>query len=142
MKRTKVALALSLILMTFLASASAFAGPYRGGHHHWGGGWRLGVAVGVPLALAYGIYGPRWYYPPYAYGPYYPPVYYPPVVSAPPIYIEQGTPQIAPAPQAPQTSATPQPGYWYYCAESKAYYPYVNQCAGGWQRVSPTPPPG
>ena len=140
MKRTKVALALSLILITFLASAPAFA-QHRGGGRHWGGGWRLGVAVGVPLALAYGIYGPRWYYPPYAYGPYYPPVYYPPVVSAPPTYIEQGTPQAAPVPQAPQSSSAPQ-GYWYYCAESKSYYPYVNQCAGAWQRVSPTPPPG
>ena len=28
---------------------------------------------------------------------------------------------------------------WYYCADSKAYYPYVKDCPGGWQRVSPTP---
>jgi len=31
-------------------------------------------------------------------------------------------------------------GYWYFCPEAKAYYPYVKQCTGGWQRVSPTPP--
>ena len=140
MKATKLALALSLILLTFLASGPVLAGPYRGGGH--GGGWRLGVFVGAPLALAYGFYGPRWYYPhSYYYPAYYPPVYYPPVVSvpySPPTYIEQGGPHAAPA---PQTSPAPQ-NYWYYCAESKAYYPYVNQCAGGWQRVSPTPPPG
>ena len=32
-------------------------------------------------------------------------------------------------------------GYWYYCADSKSYYPYVRGCASRWERVSPTPPP-
>jgi hypothetical protein len=77
----------------------------------------FGVSIGVP------IWGPGYYYPPYYY---YPPVYYPPatvvVPSQPQRYIEQ----------APQ-------GSWYYCADSKAYYPYVKDCPGGWQKVSPTP---
>ncbi len=32
--------------------------------------------------------------------------------------------------------------YWYYCADAKAYYPYVQQCPAGWLRVIPetTPP--
>jgi len=63
-------------------------------------------------------------------GPFPPPA--PP--AAPTTYIEQGSPETAPAPQ-PQ-------GYWYYCAESKTYYPYVKECAGSWQRVTPQPPPG
>ena len=81
-------------------------------------------------------YGPR-YYPSYPY--YYAPV----VVSPPPVtYIEQ--PQYAPPP-APQVApqAAPNPAsFWYYCQGSGAYYPYVQQCPGGWQRVSPTPPGG
>jgi hypothetical protein len=50
------------------------------------------------------------------------------------VYIEQGGGQAAPAPQ--QTQAN----YWYYCAESQAYYPYVKECPGGWQQVEPQPP--
>lgn len=77
----------------------------------------------------FGVYvGPVWgpvYYPPPRY--YYEP---PPTIvierAPPPVYIEQ---------------AAPQPDrYWYYCRASRAYYPYVNECPSGWQRVSPQPP--
>jgi len=34
-------------------------------------------------------------------------------------------------------AAPAQSSYWYYCAESKTYYPYVKECPGGWQRVTP-----
>ena len=60
------------------------------------------------------------------YNYYYPPPgYYAPA----PVYMEQ-------YPAAPQT-------YWYYCAPAGAYYPYVGDCPGGWQRVVPhnNPPP-
>jgi hypothetical protein len=127
MKLAKAAFASTLILLAFVASDSAFARP---GFHHGGGGVRFGLAVGIPIGLGFGYYG--GYYPPYY--PYYPP-YYAPAVTVPyaaPTYIEQGSPQAGPATQ----------NYWYYCADSKSYYPYVNQCASGWQRVSPTPPPG
>ena len=110
-----------MILLGFVASESALA--------HGRGYVRFGVFVGAPFG-----YG---YYPPYYYRPYYSP-YYAPVVTVPytpPTYIEQDSPQAAPA---PQTSPAPQ-NYWYYCADSKAYYPYVSQCPGGWQRVAPTP---
>jgi hypothetical protein len=112
MKPMKRILVLALIAAGALVSGSAFAG----GHV------RFGISIGVP------IWGPGYYYPPYYY---YPPAYYyepAPVVvvpSQPQRYIEQ----------APQASA----GMWYYCADSKAYYPYVKDCPGGWQRVSPTP---
>jgi hypothetical protein len=71
-----------------------------------------------------------WYYPPYYYYPPYPPVV---VRPAPTTYVEQGGAQSAPSPRS---------SYWYYCAESKTYYPYVKECPGGWMRVVPqtTPP--
>jgi hypothetical protein len=33
----------------------------------------------------------------------------------------------------------PAPSSWYYCPDSKTYYPYVRQCASAWVPVSPTP---
>ena len=83
----------------------------------WG---HVGVQIGVPI-------GP--YYP----GPYYSPYYYPPVVVQPaavPVYVEQ--------PTVPTQAAAPV-NYWYYCAAAKGYYPYVKECTGGWQKVSPQP---
>ena len=86
---------------------------------------RFGIGIGVPL------YGPG-YYAPY-YPPYYGAPYYPPAVAAssPPIYVEEGNSQQAPAPDN---------NSWYYCQESKTYYPYVQQCPAGWQRVPAQPP--
>lgn len=58
--------------------------------------------------------------------PLYAPFYYPApsyYYSPPPVYIEQA----------------PTPGYWYFCPESNTYYPYVQECAGGWQPVLPQP---
>jgi len=63
------------------------------------------------------------------YGPFYPAPYYYPVPAyaapqePPPVYIEQG--------QDPATMA------WYYCQSAHAYYPYVTECAEGWQQVVP-----
>jgi hypothetical protein len=69
-----------------------------------------------------------------------------------------GFPIWAPAPvyyyPAPVVISNPQPiryierretaptslDFWYYCEQSKAYYPYVKTCPAGWQKVSPTPP--
>ena len=77
----------------------------------------FGVFIGAPFS--------PWYYPP----PYY---YSPPVIieRAPQVYIEQ-------APAMPPPPA--QSNYWYYCEASRTYYPYVNECPGGWQRVVPQP---
>ena len=114
MTRIKAALTLSALLLGATAPLPALA------WHH--GGVRFGVVVGAPFY--------PWYYP-----PYYSPYYYPPAVAAPAApqtYIEQGGAQAAPA----------QSSFWYYCAESKTYYPYVKECTGGWQRVTPQPAPG
>lgn len=29
------------------------------------------------------------------------------------------------------------PRYWYYCEQSRTYYPYVRECPGGWMTVVP-----
>jgi len=93
------------------------AGHFGGYYYDYGGGHVL-------LGLGYW----PWYYPPaYYYYPYYPQAVAP---AAPPVYVERADEQ-----------AAPQSAYWYYCADTKGYYPYVTQCAGGWQRVSPQPPP-
>jgi hypothetical protein len=98
-----------LILLGAIAGSAAHAG-----------GVRFGVNIGFPLFF------PGWYYPP-------PPYYYPPPVvampSSPPVYIERSDAQAAPTSEA----------YWYYCADSQTYYPYVKECPSPWQRVSPRP---
>jgi hypothetical protein len=61
------------------------------------------------------------------------PYLYPPVVVAPPRVYVQPPSQIYVQPPPPQP-------YWYYCDNPSGYYPYVQQCPGGWRQVNPTPP--
>ena len=101
----------------------------RPAHFHGHGHGRVGVGVGPWWG---GYWGPYWGYP-YGY-PYYPAAYgaaygagYPtPVVSEPQSYIQQSVPT----------------NYWYYCEGAHAYYPYVQECPGGWLTVVPQAPPG
>lgn len=127
MRKAKTLLFAAAMLIGSATSANALAGGWHhGGHAH------VGVFIGAPL-----FYSP-WYYP-YGYYPapyYYPPVAYPSYPSGPTTYVEQGQPEAAPA----QRSDSNSNNYWYYCPEAKAYYPYVKQCAAGWQKVSPQPP--
>jgi hypothetical protein len=139
------------------AWAGSRGGPVKAGWGHPGGwpakggwgrpGWHgrgwygprvwWGVGVAGP-AFWWGArpwWGPGWYgYPAYPYGYYpyaYPPYAYPPtavVQPTPQTYIEQAPPATGPA----QT-----PTYWYYCAESRTYYPYVRECPEGWMTVVP-----
>jgi hypothetical protein len=120
MNTKKMVLAAMLLLMGAMATETAFAW-YRGGPR---------VSIGFGFGPYYGY---PYYYPPYAY---YPPYYPAPVVvQRSPVYVEQ--------PVVPQAQPQQLPsGSWYYCGDSGAYYPYVQECAGGWQRVSPTPHPG
>lgn len=123
----KTTLVLVALMSAALASESALA-------HGGRGRIQFGLHFGVP------IYGPPFYHPSwpyyYSYHPYHP--YFPPPVQyvvppqQPQIWIERDS--FAPA--------SPVPGFWYFCAESRAYYPSVGECPGGWQRVSPQPPPG
>jgi hypothetical protein len=110
----KLTLLVLALLTGALTASSAFA---------WGG--RSHVFVGFNFGF------PAYYPAPYYY---YPPAYYPaPVVvqQQPQVYVEQ--------PAAPAAAPAQSENYWYYCAGSRTYYPYVKDCPGGWQRVSPTP---
>ena len=124
MKAKKTVLALVVLLMGSVLAESAFA---RHRHHH-GPRISFGIGFGAPF------YSP-FYYAPYPYYPRYYPA--PVVVEREPVYVERDPVPAQPAqPQAqPQAPA----GYWYYCSESGGYYPYVKECAGGWQRVAPQP---
>jgi hypothetical protein len=93
-------------------SGRSFAG--RPGFHH-GPHFHNRVFIGSTIIAAPLFFPPSYYYPSA-------PVYYDP----PPVYIEQA-PDAAPQPQQ----------YWYYCPATRAYYPYVSECPGGWQRVPP-----
>ena len=109
-----------LLLLATAAAGTAWAdggyGRGHGGYRH--GGAHFGFFIGAPLV--------PWYYPA-PYSPYY---YAPPVIveRAPPVYVEQTPP--APAPLSPSND-------WYYCNGSQTYYPYITECPGGWQRVTP-----
>jgi hypothetical protein len=122
MKLPKTILALALGLAGLAAAGTALA-QHR---HHHGPRVSIGIGFGVPYA-AFPYYYP-YYHPYYGYAPYYStPIV---VQQQPTVYVEQ------PAPQAqPQQPA----GYWYYCNDARAYYPYVKECPGGWQRVAPQP---
>jgi hypothetical protein len=60
--------------------------------------------------------------------------------ASPPVYIERSDVVPVPAPVPQQQPQQQQTHYWYFCPQSNAYYPYVRECAGGWQRVAPQPP--
>ena len=128
MNKIKTIVLLAATLLTTAASVPALA---HGGGHYGRPRVSVGFVFGGPGYWGYpGYWGhPGYYYPP----PYY---YYPRAVAVPAeptVYIERGD-----AYTPPEQSQ----GYWYYCPEAKAYYPYVKQCAGGWQRVTPQPPGG
>ena len=118
-------------------------GGYQGGYYR-GGGYQGGYYRGnVGVVIGGPFWGSPWYNQSYYYPPYQP-YYYPPyqpynypyyaptveVPAEPPVYIER---------YQSKPSSTPS-GVWYYCADSKAYYPYVKECPGGWQTVPAEPP--
>ncbi len=118
----KIACAIFAAMALVLASASPGDawGP-RGFHHGGRVGFRGGVFIGVPLWWGLG----PWWGAPY------------PVYTAPPTVVEQAPPvYVQPEPQPPQ--------YWYYCQNPQGYYPYIQQCPGGWMTVVPpaVPPRG
>lgn len=138
MKKTGFRMAAVLGAMAALTAGSAWADRPDHRHHRGHGDHRDGVRFSISI-------GTPWPAPPYPYRMYpghpvrWPHVVVPavvpmvpvaPVVLAPPrIYIEQ----------APARTAVPvlEAGYWYYCNEAGAYYPYVQTCPGDWTKVSP-----
>lgn len=117
---------LFLIGLTALAIVPALSDAHGPARHHPRNRVYFGVGIGT------GVYPGYWGGPPYYFGA---PYYGAPIYTTPPIVIQQQPPVYI---EKPQASAT---DYWYYCASSKTYYPYVNDCPEPWQRVSPLPPP-
>lgn len=108
-----IAAAAVALLATLSDPAHARRGHHgRHVHHHHP---RVAVILGAPVF-------PRWYFPP--------PVYYPVPAVPPPVYIEKGA-----EPQEPP------PAYSYYCQESRAFYPEVRECRGGWKAYLSLPDP-
>ena len=93
---------------------------HRGGYYR-GFYPRSSVVISSSLwwPLGYPYYG--W---PYAGWPYY--------GYAPPVTVYESVPE-------PAITAQPPAPSWYYCPESKAYYPYVTECPRGWENVPATP---
>ena len=122
------------------SSGHSFHGGHRGGGHgfHGGHGWRghghygkhswggVGVSIGVGSywwPYGYPYVGSYWW--PYSYPSGYPYTY---------------SPQISVQPAQPLSLQPPaSPPVWYYCDNPAGYYPYVQQCPGGWRTVPPSP---
>ena len=130
-KAVLLSVALLVVTVPGIAQAGGGHGGHggRGGHsgHRGGVGWGLGVAT---LFVAAPVIAASYYA-----RPYYPPSYiYPPNYVYAPTYVEPVYAQQYQVPAQQQTNA------WLFCPSSNAYYPYVRQCPGGWQQISPTPP--
>jgi hypothetical protein len=94
---------------------------------------RVVVTPPAPVVVArpHAFVGPRVFagvggrapfgWPAYAYP--YPSHAYPPATEYAPSYVP------------------PEPAYWYFCPDSRAYYPYVQQCPTAWLKVVPQPAP-
>lgn len=159
---TKSKLVWALLAVLLMAGSSAWARGH-GGHGGYGGrGFARPYVYMAPFALPYfrpyPYYYAPGYYPPSYYSPYYDPGYPGvgvPVPGAPQEYIERD-PAAAAQPAAPEgppaqaggagaqswgTSPSPD-AWWYWCPQSRGYYPYVRECAVPWQRVAPQPPTG
>jgi hypothetical protein len=118
-KAANIAAALAAVSCMALAPA---AQAQRWGQPHS----RIVIGVGVPIGWGY---WPYWHYPPpYAYYPYYA------RPADPVIYVEKGDADSAPGEDPAQ--------FWYFCRDSKTYFPYVKECPTPWQRVVPQSPPG
>jgi hypothetical protein len=107
-----------LLAAVALASTASDAFARRGGH----------AFHRHPRAVFFSsfYFGPYFYGPPYYYGPAYAATPEPPSV-----YVEkfEGTPSA-------QTLGE------FFCPASGAYYPEVQDCGNGWQRIFRAPPSG
>lgn len=127
--RATLAGIVALAAMSLAWAAPVAAQAHLHGHHHGYGGPRVTLSLGP-------YFGP-WGYAPYFYDPFF----YSRRWNDRPIVIEQPAPQVyVEQPQA-YAQAAPTNNYWYFCEAAQAYWPYVKECPGGWQRVVPQPPP-
>ena len=149
---------LILALVPLLSAVPLVASADQRGHggHGWHGDirhferhdahmWRSGAWHHGPHGGRLGwwwVSGGLWYF--YSQPVYpYPDPYTPAVVvvqqQPAPAVVVQSAPPMQSAPPAP---AQPTTQYWYYCEDSRTYYPYVPTCASPWKSVPATPPAG
>jgi hypothetical protein len=83
-----------------------------------------------------------WYWypePVYPYPTYVPPAPPPVVVVAPGAPPPPPPPPpavvVQPPPPPPPPAGQAAPQFWYYCDETRAYYPYVSSCNAPWRQV-------
>lgn len=139
-----VALAVGLLMISDSASAR---GNHRHGYHHHGPS--VNFSFGYPRYWGSGYWGGAGYWGgPGYWSPGYwgPSVYsYPQVIMVPQeprVWVEaEQAGAVQPPVQAAPVDANAQQ-WWYWCASSRGYYPYVSSCVEGWQRVAPQPTPG
>lgn len=111
-----------VLVIVALLFAGALPVQARGhGHFSFSGG--------VWIGPGWGGWGPWWGGAP-AYPYYYDYYWAPPVVDQ-----EQSPVYVQPTPQVEEQS------YWYFCPDSRNYYPYVKRCPSGWLKVVPPPAP-
>ena len=103
-------------------------GAFRGRHERFDHFHRFGFSGG------FGFAGPDFEVSPFFWDPFWFPAPYPVYSYAPPLVIQPETELSMQQLPSPAT-----PTYWYYCVDAKAYYPYTQQCPGGWLKVVPTP---
>jgi hypothetical protein len=106
---------IGLILALTVVLVGSSVGPGQAWHRPYG--FRPPGVVIVPRVV---VPVAPWWYP-------YPPV----VFDAYPCVVER-LPPIALPPSPPPS--------WYFCDNPQGYYPYVQQCPGGWKQVPATPP--
>lgn len=154
------------VFLVIISVCAPVLSPQAMAQRH-GGHVRFGVYVGVPAYYPFytapRYYAPRYYTPSYYAPSYYTPSYSAPSYYYPSTYsqtvivpsqtVYSGSSSLAspvttmspPLPpsynQTAQTQSAMQSGatdgWWYFCPASKAFYPYVNECAIPWQRYSP-----
>jgi hypothetical protein len=107
-------------------------GEFRGGHERFERFDRFDRFHRFGFVGRFGLVGPAFGFgvDPFFWDPFWFPSPYPAYTYAPPVVIQ---------PDVQQPSSPPTPTYWYYCVDAKAYYPYTQQCPGGWLKVVPTP---
>ncbi len=124
-------------------TSTFFSVHYKGGHGHGKGHYKAGYGHGYGWGhhgrwrhhyRGYGYRGHHYRGPKYFWSgtiviPSYPYAYPAP----PPVVIEK---------QPPVYVQPQEENYWYYCPDPQGYYPYIQECAGGWMKVVPdvTPP--
>jgi hypothetical protein len=101
-------------------SGTHASGVHRSGAYHPGRSYhRGGAPVFVGTFAAASAIWPWWFFPP---------------------YLQMATTTIVPLYYIEKGDDGEPADDWLYCPQTGAYFPYVEECSGGWERVPPQPP--